>query len=275
MEAHQDRPTLYEKVLNLLFENLTDEHLQFRAVFHPPTQRFLQDFLPMYHHKFLHRQDEANEMVDVLTHAPELSISPYKDRYLALLLAIIETYPKISREHLAQMMSKVSIKKRISPWDDHWQGQNHPIHVMSPNGHVDALIPLMARFFDLDDDDIFDFLEPPESYGWGDEFMNAMAWAMNSGDVMDFTPGSRYGSIPDWFPTKDRQGREISEQAQVDRFLLLVASAYGGFIGDHINVEPYKIAQGIRELRNDWGTYLEFEEGIEWELAEDGKSESN
>lgn len=54
----------------------------------------------------------------------------------------------------------------------------------------------------------------------------------------------------------------------MDRFLLLVAYAYGGFLGDHIDVEQYQVAQGIRELRNDWGTYMVIEDGIEWELAE-------
>jgi hypothetical protein len=266
--AHRNLPALSDRFVNLLFENIRDERLQFRAVFHSPTRDFLGYFNAAFQYNLLHRQSIAGELDDILSHSPELSFSAEKDRYLTLLLTLQEIYG-IKRSDLDELLGWANLTKRPSPNDEQWEDQNHPIHVMSPQGYIDTCIPLMARFFCLDEETIYDQLDSPESYGWGDSLINHLAWANNAYKIVYITPGKRYGSIPDWFPTTDQQDRAITEQAQVDRFLLLVDSAYGGFVGDHIEVEPYQVARGILELREDWGTYIELEAGIEWELAEE------
>lgn len=154
--------------------------------------------------------------------------------------------------------------------DNNWRGQNIPRVHQEPGGSTFAILPLLECFLEYDEDTIDELLPSAESYGWGDEFANSYAWANNSDKVIYFTPDfTRYGCLPDWFPTTDRQERQLTEQGQVDRFLYLLDYAYGGLLDDHSAMPPHLIAQAIIELNENMGDYVDLEEEdeMEWELA--------
>ena len=100
--------------------------------------------------------------------------------------------------------------------------------------------------------------------------MNSMAWAENYYKVTYFIPDfERFGCLPSWFPTTDRQDRELTDQGQVDRFLYLVDLAYGGLPDDHKEVDAKYLAQAIIELDENLVDYASIEEDdeMEWQLA--------
>lgn len=151
-----------------------------------------------------------------------------------------------------------------------WRGQNIPIHHPQPGRPGYWMIPLLECFLAFDEDSITDLLPGPREYGWNDEFLNEMAWVQNSHRTIYFIPDfNRYGCIPTWFGTTDPQGRELSPQGQVDRFLFLVDQTYSGLPQDHRQVNPRALAEGILELFENSAEYLWAEAGITWQLAQE------
>jgi len=97
----------------------------------------------------------------------------------------------------------------------------------------------------------------------------------NMDHAPDFLPDfSRYGCLPQWFPTTDRLDRELTNQGQCDRFLYLLDKAYGGFLGDHHDVNPRFVAEALVELASNIGVYesMEEEDGMEYEMNTKGSS---
>lgn len=250
-------PRLVPDLVNLLYERLVkgiDRDCQ--AVFNQQIRDFISYLYATLTYNRAYRLPIAYELIDVLKVYPEASLSPVCESTLLLLLTIQEVYG-LERPHLLELLGMITFQPKASPYDEHWARQNHPIQVVDPNGNFYSAIPLMAPFFQFDEDSIYDVLPSADSYGWNDDLVNAIAWANNTGKIGEVIPGERYGSIPDWFPTTDKRGRPITEQAQVDRFLLLVDAAYGGFIKPHLETEPSRIANAIITLQEDWGTYEE------------------
>jgi hypothetical protein len=152
-----------------------------------------------------------------------------------------------------------------------WSGQNRPIYHPERGGDGYWMIQLMECFLEHDEDTVASLLPEPSSYGWEDEFMDGLAWEMHSYDYAYFVPNFyRFGCLPTWFPEKDREGRKLTPQGQIDRFLYLVDFVYGGLPQDHRQVNPKWLAEAILELyRNDGYAEDEDEDGLEFEQEQD------
>mgnify|MGYP005821569851 CR=1 FL=1 len=262
-------PGLSKEFINLIVaEYLSAGELTGRAVFHPPTQDFLIYLNAACDYNRAHRAAVAQELVQVLAGYPQLSISKTMDNMLVLLLSLKEIY-NLDHHQLDTLLSKVKIEHYDSPNDQYWAGQNHPIWGMDPSGFFFSVLPLLAPFFQYEEDAYDALLPRSESYGWDDSLINSIAWANNAYKIVYVTPSDRYGGIPEWFPETDQHGRRLSQQAQADRFLSLLYAAYGGFVGEHIDINPRHVAGAILKLQEEWEEYIEAEDGIEWELAVD------
>jgi len=150
-----------------------------------------------------------------------------------------------------------------------WNGQNIPRIHKGYDGTTFSILPVLECFLGYDEDTITDLLRSADSYGWDDSFVNAMAWANNAYQVMYFVPDfSRYGCLPMWFPKEDSQGRLLTNQGQVDRFLYLLDYAYGGLPDDHIQVNARGLVEAILNLHDNLGEYVSVEEGdgMEWDI---------
>ena len=152
-----------------------------------------------------------------------------------------------------------------------WQGQNIPsVHYPGTRNQF-FILPVLEFLLAYDEDSVGSLLPAQASYGWDDSLLNAAAWANNYYKVTWFIPDfSRFGCLPDWFPTTDRQGRELSPQGQVERFLYLLDLAYGGLPADHQAANPSAVAAAIMELHEDMGEYegVEEDDGLEWALIQ-------
>lgn len=151
-----------------------------------------------------------------------------------------------------------------------WHGQNIPCAHIEWGGSVFYMLPALEFLLKYDEDTIDDLLSPPESYGWKDSFSNLFAWAKNVDRVVDIEPDfQRFGCIPSWFPTNDKDSRRLTPQGQVDRFLYLFDLVYGGLPNDHRQANPRGVAAAILALMDDMGGYASVEEGdgMEWDLA--------
>lgn len=152
-----------------------------------------------------------------------------------------------------------------------WNGQNIPrVHQgRVPGEGPFAILPVMEFLLQYDPDTVDDLLAPAESYGWQEELMNELAWANNYHRITYLEPDfESYGWLPRWFPKNDREGRLLSQQGRVDRFLYLLDLAFGGLPDDHNDANARQVAAAILELHDDLGTYVGIEEheGKEWEL---------
>jgi hypothetical protein len=150
-----------------------------------------------------------------------------------------------------------------------WNGQNIPLIHTESGGNTFAILPVLEFFLEYDEDTIYDLLPSERSYGWDDGLMNTFAWSNNAYEAVYIMPDlSRFGCLPSWFPTTDKDGRHLSPQSQVDRFLYLLELAYGGFLDDHRQADPKAVAGAILELWGNMGEYVDIEagDGMEWEL---------
>ena len=158
-----------------------------------------------------------------------------------------------------------------------WRNLNHPV-LVKIDGYPYRPIPLMAGFLEYDEDTIYDLLESAESYGWGDGLSNAFAWSQSAYKVIYIIPDfGRYGLLPPWFPKVDIQRRKLTPQGQVDRFLYLVNCVYGGLPDDPKDISMPNLAGAIIELHDNWGEYVDVEEGdgMEWEIEVNPDSNSD
>lgn len=149
-----------------------------------------------------------------------------------------------------------------------WNGQNIPCIHTEWDGSTFAILPVLEFLLEYNEETIVDLLPSVDSYGWGDHLADAFAWANNAYKVVYIVPDfSRYGCLPSWFPTTDKEGRALSPQGQVDRFLYLLDLAYGGFLGDHRAADPKLVVEAILELWENLGEYVDIEagDGKEWE----------
>lgn len=153
-----------------------------------------------------------------------------------------------------------------------WHGQNIPVVHHEWDGSSFSILPVLEFLLSYDEDTIEDLLPDEDSYGWGDSLANSFAWAANAYKVNEIIPDfSRYGCLPYWFPTTDGQGRQLTPQGQVDRFLYMLNIAYGGFLGDHRQANPVAVAEAILEVKEDFIYYLDCEsgDGLEWEFLKE------
>jgi hypothetical protein len=122
--------------------------------------------------------------------------------------------------------------------DDHdWHGQNYPHPYTTREGFSYYPLPVLAQLLDYNEDTVDQILPSPESFGWNDNLMNTLAWAHHSDRVLAITlDDERYGLLPQWFPTTDANGKTLTPQAQVDRFLYLLDWFYGGLPDDHSQI---------------------------------------
>lgn len=151
-----------------------------------------------------------------------------------------------------------------------WKGQNIPVLHKEFDGSTFAILPVLEFFLEYDEDTIGNLLPPSESYGWDSDLMNSFAWAQNYYRVVEIIPDfSRFGSLPAWFPKTNVQGRDLSLQGQVDRFLYLLDVVYGGLPDDHREAEHRSVVAAILELNSNIGAYIDVEkgDGFEWELV--------
>lgn len=152
-----------------------------------------------------------------------------------------------------------------------WNGQNIPCAHTEWNGSQFYMLPVLEFLLEYDEDTVDNLLPSERSYGWDDELMNALAWANNIDKIVYIEPNfSRFGCLPSWFPTTDRDDRPLTPQGQVDRFLYLLDLAYGGFLGDHRQADHRLVVEAIIELNENMGEYVDIEEGdgMEWELEQ-------
>ena len=126
------------------------------------------------------------------------------------------------------------------------------------DGSSFSILPVLEFLLSFDEDAIEDLLPDEDSYGWGDSLTNSMAWAANAYKVNDIIPDfSRYGCLPYWFPTADGQGRLLTPQGLVDRFLSMLDIAYGGMPDDH---RQAKVVHNMHFTANGlaWCNMLEY-----------------
>lgn len=150
-----------------------------------------------------------------------------------------------------------------------WNGQNIPCIHKGWNDSTFSMLPVLEFLLESNEDTVYDLLPSENSYGWDDDLMNALAWANNAYKIVYIEPDfSRFGCLPSWFPTTDRDGRPLTPQGQVDRFLYLLDLAYGGFLGDQRQANPRLVVEAIIELLENMGEYVSMEkvDGMEWEL---------
>jgi hypothetical protein len=141
------------------------------------------------------------------------------------------------------------------------KGQNIPIVHTYEDGSGVKILPVLMFLLEYDEDTIGDLLP----------YKNPWEWAQNYYKVVYLEPDfDRYGCIPSWFPTTDQEGRPLTPQGQVDRFLYLLDLAYGGFIGDHRSAPHKEVAEAMWELCFNMGEYLgiEADDDMEWELEQ-------
>jgi hypothetical protein len=153
-----------------------------------------------------------------------------------------------------------------------WNGQNIPRIRENPPWEPFAILPVLECLLQFNEDTVGDLLPSEDSYGWGDSFMNASAWANNFYRITYIEPEfTRYGCLPRWFPDEDRLDRRLTDQGRVDRFLYLLDQAIGGLLDDHTQIDAQTVAAGILELHDNFADYVSIEEdeGMEWELAAD------
>jgi hypothetical protein len=157
---------------------------------------------------------------------------------------------------------------------DDWHGQNIPSVHKERDGTTFSILPVMERFLKYDEDTITDLLPSANSYGWGENLVNAMAWANNAYKQIYFIPDfSRYGCLPRWFPTTDMDDHPLTEQGQVDRFLYLLDLAYGGLPDDHRDASDRYVAEALIELAENIGEYVSEEEEQDLERQPREKTE--
>jgi hypothetical protein len=156
-----------------------------------------------------------------------------------------------------------------SDWHD-WHGQNIPLVHKEWDGSSFAMLPVLEFLLKYDEETIGDLLPHAKSYGWNDGFMDTLAWAQNYDKVTYLEPDfTRYGCLPRWFPKTDIDGRALTSQGQVNRFLYLLDCAYGGLPDDHHEANPHGVALALIELHENNGEYTDIEvgDGMEWEPA--------
>jgi hypothetical protein len=130
-----------------------------------------------------------------------------------------------------------------------WNGQNIPKVHTEWDGSTFSILPVLEFLLQYHEDTIYDLLPADHTFGWNDESMNAYAWAQNAYKVTYIIPDfTRYGCLPSWFPTTDKDDRPLSPQGQVDRFLFLLDLVYGGLPDDHQEANPEGIATALLEL---------------------------
>lgn len=152
-----------------------------------------------------------------------------------------------------------------------WHGQNIPPPAKPHDGFVFHPLPVLEKLLHYNEDRAADeFLPSPTSYGWNDNSMNQMAWAHNFDNVLAFELDMRrYGCLPAWFPRTDAKKRPLTPQGQVDRFLYILDSIYGGLPEDHTQVPVNGLAQALLEMYESEGGYWNVQdEEMEWQLAE-------
>lgn len=152
---------------------------------------------------------------------------------------------------------------------NNWNGQNIPIVHNKGRRDEFTILPVLEFLLEYNEDTVYDLLPSADSYGWGEDLMNSMAWANEAYKIVYFTPDfDRYGCLPNWFPTTDRNDRPLSKQGQEDRFLYLLDQSYGGLPDDHKNANPRYVVEAILQLIEYMIDYISEEEsvGLEWEL---------
>lgn len=151
------------------------------------------------------------------------------------------------------------------------EDQTRPRRLAWPSGRVELEpLPLLSCLLELTEEEAEAYLPPPDSYGWGNTLLNRMAWAKSYDKMLVFTPDpSRYGQIPGWFPRTDCQGRDLTETAQVDRFLLLLNHVIQ-LPKDHRETDPKALVAALFELHDAYqdGAFESWDEGNDWEVVE-------
>ncbi len=128
---------------------------------------------------------------------------------------------------------------------NNWKSPNIPRLHKEFGGSPFSILPVLECLLEINEDNITDLLPSADFYSWGDNMTNIWAWTNNAYKVVYFTPDlSRYGCIPDWFPNTDQQGRLLTDQKRIDRFLYLLDQAYGGLPDNHKDVNPRKFGSG-------------------------------